>query len=154
MNPKPESTPSDDERRLSTLVTKQHVTLGGLSEAERRCALALAWASVPRPGVLSEREVNEALRACLGTSGAFLGTDHVELRRWLVDMGWLARDGFGREYRAVAAADAPAAALALRLSGLDLPAWVAGHLALHEARRAERRSAWLIRQGRQQAHPA
>ena len=46
----------------------------------------------------TEPEVNERLRAWLAGAGAMLDVDHVELRRWLVDTGALARDGFGRAY--------------------------------------------------------
>ena len=35
----------------------------------------------------SEAEVNEVLKAWLAGAGAMLATDHVELRRWLVDCG-------------------------------------------------------------------
>ncbi len=45
--------------------------------------------------------MNTALKAQLSGAARCLATDHVELRRWLCDTGWLARDDFGREYRRV-----------------------------------------------------
>jgi len=38
------------------------------------------------------------LRDWLDHEGSFVRTDHVELRRLLVDFGLLRRDGFGRSY--------------------------------------------------------
>ena len=47
---------------------------------------------------VTEAQANDLLRQALGAQAAFLGTDHVELRRWLVDTHWWSRDGFGRAY--------------------------------------------------------
>ncbi|MBX9719378.1 MAG: DUF2087 domain-containing protein, partial [Microbacteriaceae bacterium] len=87
--------------RLALIVVKDAVALGLLSDAERALVLGLAWRAFPAERGLAEREVNEALKAQLGGALACLATDHVELRRWLVDGGWLVRDGYGREYRRV-----------------------------------------------------
>ena len=46
----------------------------------------------------TEREVNNQLLDWLAHKGSMLVTDHVELRRVLVNVGLLARDGFGRLY--------------------------------------------------------
>ncbi|MEO8305352.1 MAG: DUF2087 domain-containing protein [Betaproteobacteria bacterium] len=46
----------------------------------------------------SEREVNAILEDWLAGPGAMLATDHVELRRLLIDCRLLARDGYGRRY--------------------------------------------------------
>lgn len=89
---------------LAALFLKAGVSIGGLSDAQRRLVLGLVWAGLPSTP-MSERDVNGALRARLAGAANFLDTDHVQLRRWLVDTGWLARDGFGREYRRVACAD-------------------------------------------------
>jgi hypothetical protein len=70
--------------RLAAMVCKQRVALGGLSGDERKLALALVWRGLD--GVpLPERDINEALKRQLAGAASFLGTDHVELRRWLVD---------------------------------------------------------------------
>lgn len=131
---------------LEALLVKEGVAIGGLPEAQRQLALGFVWAGLPA-GVLAEREVNDALRAQLAGPARWLDTDHVELRRWLVDAGWLARDGYGREYRRVpvAALPAPARALGAALDGLDTTAHAAGCRAAHEARRAERRRAFESR---------
>ena len=48
--------------------------------------------------LLREDEVNRRLSDWLADVGAMVQTDHVELRRWLVDAGYLARDGWGYAY--------------------------------------------------------
>ncbi len=88
---------------LPSLVVKDGVMLGGLTEPQRALALGFVWAGLPRTA-LDERAVNERLKAQLAGAARFIDTDHVELRRWLCDTGWLARDGYGREYRRVAVA--------------------------------------------------
>ena len=88
-------------RGLPQLVVKDGLMLGGLAEPQRALALGLVWAGLPRTP-LTERAVNEALKAQLAGAARCLDTDHVELRRWLCDTGWLARDGYGREYLRVA----------------------------------------------------
>lgn len=128
---------------LSRLVIKQGVGLGGLTDQQRMSALALAWAVLPEQG-MTERQINERLKDALAGVVSCLDTDHVELRRWLVDTGWLARDGFGREYRRQVAqlCRAEAADWIALLQSLDVPAWVAEQKSLHHAQREARRQAW------------
>jgi hypothetical protein len=135
-------------RPLAALFLKTGVAIGGLSETQRRLVLALVWAGLPT-AVMTERDVNAALKARLDTAAAFLGTDHVELRRWLVDAGWLARDDYGRAYRRVDVAALPPESqpLATAFAGLDTDALAAATRNAHEAKRAERRRAWTERQG-------
>lgn len=134
-------------RPLAALLLKNGVAIGGLSGAQRPLVFALAWAGLP-PHPMSEREVNAALKQRLDGAAAFLGTDHVELRRWLVDAGWLSRDGYGREYRRVEAAalHADLQPLAAALDGLDTDALAAAARSAHQAKRVERRRAWDERQ--------
>ncbi|MFO1265738.1 MAG: DUF2087 domain-containing protein [Rubrivivax sp.] len=129
---------------LRTLAIKDHVALGGLSASQLALALAAVHATLPPARPMSEREVNEALKAALAGAACWLGTDHVELRRWLVDAGWLERDGFGHEYRALAhAALRPAQqALARALATVDVARWVAAERAAHARSRAERKARW------------
>jgi len=47
----------------------------------------------------SELQVNTALRQWLSDVGSGLGIDHVTLRRYLVDEGYLARDAQGSQYQ-------------------------------------------------------
>ena len=128
---------------LAQLVVKQGVSLGGMTDDERRAALSLAWASLPW-STMREPDVNLALKAALVGAAQCLGTDHVELRRWLVDAGWLQRDSYGREYRrlapgAVYVDNQPWAAV---WASLDAAAWVGEQRAQHAADRAQRRRRW------------
>ena len=138
---------------LRSLVVKDRVGLGGLPAAQQSLALALAWAGLPAGATCKEREVNEGLKAQLAGAVAFLDTDHVELRRWLVDAGWLARDGYGREYRPVAvealtaSQQALVASMTRALAGQGAAAWVTEQRARHQARRDARRRAWQAGQG-------
>jgi len=136
---------NDPLRALRPLVVKDHVSLGGLPAGELALALAAVHATLPAARAMSEREVNEALKSALAGAACWLGTDHVELRRWLVDAGWLARDGFGREYRALAhaALPAPQQALARALATVDVTRWVAAERAQQAQERAERKARWL-----------
>jgi hypothetical protein len=130
------------------LVLKDHVSLGGLTRPQLVQALALAWAALPAGGTHDERGINVQLKAVLQGAAVWMGTDHVELRRWLVDMGWLQRDGYGREYRVTPFAGlAPElAAAAAPLQGTDVGAWVAQRRGARQAERAARRRAWEARQ--------
>jgi hypothetical protein len=137
---------------LTAVVVKQGVHLGGLSPDGRARVLALVWAGLP-DGPLSEPQVNAVLKQQLAGSARFLATDHVELRRWLVDGAWLQRDGFGREYRRCPPAGLPSARadLASALQGIDIAAWVAAQQAGQAAARQARRTAWLGREGSEAA---
>jgi hypothetical protein len=84
--------------RLAALVVKDGVSLGLLGEADRALVLALAATAIEAGRQHREAEVNRVLGAWLQGPGAMLRTDHVELRRWLVDAGFVGRDGFGRAY--------------------------------------------------------
>ncbi len=130
---------------LAPLVVKDGVGLGGLSDAARALALGFVWAGLPRE-VMNERAVNEALKAQLAGAARCLDTDHVELRRWLCDGGWLARDGYGREYRRQPPAQLPERhqALGAALDSLDTAAFT-------ERCRAERAAE---REARRRAHEA
>lgn len=132
---------------LAALVVKDDVHLGSLARGQRALAFALVWAGLPADAVLDERSLNGALKAQLADAARFLAIDHVELRRWLVDAGWLARDGYGREYRRVeTGALAPEhRPLAKALEGLDLAAWVRAQRARKAEERARRHAAWAAR---------
>ena len=136
---------------LAAWVVKDGVALGGLSPGLREQALAVAWSGLPVE-VMSEKAVNVALQARLAGAARFLDTDHVELRRWLVDGGWLTRDGFGREYRRVPLQGLTASArpVAAALQSLDVAAWVAAERTQVEAARDARRRAWQTSQLRPQ----
>ncbi len=129
---------------LPTLVLKSGVGLGGLTEGERELALALVAAVLPPGAALSEPEINQALRLCLTREAVFLASDAAELRRWLVDMGFWRRDGFGRRYEPCPLDELPPGRrlIVTALAAMDLASWVAGQRAEHDARRLARRTAW------------
>ncbi len=133
---------------LLQLLTKQGVRLGLLGEAERRLALALVWSGLADDMACSEPQINAALKARMAGAAAFLDIDHVELRRWLVDGGWLLRDGFGRVYRKAAAAALVEAfqPVAQALAGLDLDALASGLRQRAASEKAAKRLAWEQRQ--------
>ena len=84
--------------RLESLVLKSGLHLGLLSDPDRALVLALAACAIESGPTLREDEVNRRLSDWLADVGAMVQTDHVELRRWLVDAGYLARDGWGYAY--------------------------------------------------------
>lgn len=127
---------------LTRLLVKEGVSLGCLSFEERLMALGWVWAGLPAGLVATEAAVNVALKAQLAGPARFLDVDHVELRRWLVDGGWLQRDGYGREYRRVLPCLPEAAAVAAQLQAVDTAASAAALRATREAERASRRAHW------------
>lgn len=130
--------------RYAVLAVRRDVSLGVLLSTNVRdffIVLAAAAQSFPAGREWSEREVNALLQEFLAHAGSMLATDHVELRRWLVDFRVLARDGFGRVYTAGTPAG-DIAAFIEELSGIDLVA--AGRTAREDeaARRAARKERW------------
>lgn len=133
---------------LAPLVCKRGVGLGGLAPAERDRALAVAAACLRLGEQLTEAQVNARLKASLAAEAAFLATDHVELRRWLVDTGWWRRDGYGHCYQAVevAALRPEVQPLARAVHSTDLAAWAAARREAVAAQRAQRRQAWATKE--------
>ena len=134
-------------QRLAELSIRQGLALGTLlggARADLDLLLASAALHLPINDGLSEREASERLRVFLSTTGAMLDTDHAELRRWLVDLGFVSRSDRGSDYRRG-----------------TLPSWLqdaAGELdaqqlivaveqarAAHEGKRQARKQAWLAR---------
>src|SRR5690349_6408120 len=128
--------------RLEALVLKTGLHLGTLPDEDRALVLALAACALEPQQRLREDEVNRRLLGWLADTGTMLQTDHVDLRRWLVDAGYVARDSWGRAYLrgpaelmrargALGTTDGPALAAAVR----------AARVAAQHARVARRR-AW------------
>ena len=134
--------------RLAQLAVRQGVHIATLQQKDGRdLELVFATASLffPADRLLDERSANTVLKEFLSTAGAMLDTDHVELRRWLVDTGFVRRTDFGSDYRRG-----------------TLPAWLqeaAGTLGpqaladaamqartARDAQREAKRQAWLARQ--------
>jgi len=132
------------------LAVKERVGLGALAGSrgdEFAAALAAASFAVPADATVSEREVNDRLLAWLAGPGAMLSTDHVGLRRWLVDLGFVERDGYGRAYRRTAHPPTAYAEAVAALAAIDTAA-VAEAARVELAReRAERRARHEARGG-------
>lgn len=89
-------------RRLAELSRREGLAIGTLLGAARGdldLLLASAALHLPVGEGLSEREASQRLREFLSGTGAMLDTDHAELRRWLVDLGFVARSDRGDDYR-------------------------------------------------------
>lgn len=130
--------------RLRMLALRQGLSLGVMHSASPDdFALVMAAASHPFAvgSACSEREVNQRLRAWLAGPGAMLAVDHVELRRWLVDTGVLARDGYGRAYVPGTPRPDIAAAMAL-LAPCDVSTLVADARAQDALQRSARKAQW------------
>lgn len=90
---------------LQRLLKKKDFTLKNLKHEEFQTCLALASLTVPSSQILSEKDVNEALKHWLNGAGSILWIDHVELRRTLIDYGFLHRNLAGNEYQRLQLSD-------------------------------------------------
>lgn len=90
---------------LQHLLKKKDFTLKNLKHEEFQTCLALASLTVPSSQILSEKDVNEALKHWLNGIGSILWIDHVELRRTLIDYGFLHRNLAGNEYQRLQLSD-------------------------------------------------
>ena len=135
--------PDDAVARLRRLAVRDGLALGGLYSGRRtefELVLATAAARFVGERAYSEAEVNAVLRDWLAAEAVMLGTDHVEVRRWLVDSGLLERDGYGRAYWRKRPVAAGFAAALDAIAGVDVAAVVAEARAADRAVRAERRA--------------
>jgi len=133
--------------RLAQLATRTGLMLSTMRERDSRdFELVLASASLflPDGQLLSERGANEYLKRFLSTAGCMLDTDHVELRRWLADLGFVHRSDYGTDYRRGAMPDWLAGA-ARQLDAEQLAAAASGARDAHARERAARKAAWLAR---------
>jgi hypothetical protein len=130
--------------RFAALALRHHISPGVLLSTHPRdfaVVLAAAVQSFPSSRTFNEREVNAVLRDFLAGAGSMLGTDHVELRRWLVDFHLLDRDSYGRAYTA-GTPTADFADIVRQLEGVDLLAVAHAAREGEAARRAERKARW------------
>ena len=142
--------------RLGQLAVRQGVHLSTLQQKDGR-DLELVFASAtlffPADKLLDERGANTVLKEFLSTAGAMLDTDHVELRRWLVDTGFVRRSDFGSDYRRgtlPAWLDQAAGGLGPR----EVAAAVERAREARDAQREAKRQAWLARQIQVTEQPA
>ncbi len=94
----------NDHRDMAQRALKRLLANGRLTAVPRRPAdqallVALAATQIDAGRSLVEGEVNERLKAWLGTISEPFGIDHVTLRRMLVDSGLLVRTTSGSLYR-------------------------------------------------------
>ena len=119
-------------------------TLITLDDGDRAVLRTTILARFDSAAVYTEREVNERLKAWLAGVGRMIETDHVNLRRLLIDTQVLTRTSDCAEYRVHPDA---AAALPAELAGLDAGAIVASAKNEAETRRSARKAAWLKHAG-------
>lgn len=135
------------ERRLRALARREGITfstLVSLPAADRGVLVATIARMFDAGSVYRERDVNDALRAWLSGAGAMLETDHVNVRRWLVDTGVLARTPDCAEYRlAVLPDEAARIAAEPAIEALDATRIVADTREAMAAERARRKAQWL-----------
>lgn len=134
--------------RIAQLAVRQGVHLASLQQKDGR-DLELVFASAalafPADRLLDERGANEILKSFLDNTGAMLATDHVELRRWLVDTGFVRRSDYGTDYRRGAFPHWLAGAAGELDSGRISTAAREARTA-RDAQREARRQAWLASQ--------
>jgi tRNA(adenine34) deaminase len=126
------------------LAARENILLGGLHSGRQddfRVVLAAAALAFDEGRDYSEAEVSDRLSAWLAEAGAMLRTDHAELRRMLVDLRLLSRDGYGHHYRRTTAPEAFAATLAA-FEGVDLAHVAVEARTTRSSERAARKAAW------------
>lgn len=131
------------ERRLRKLAVREGMTFATLISLDGGDRAALSASIVSRfdpAAVYTEREVNDRLKAWLAGAGSMFGTDHVNLRRLLVDTQVLRRTSDCTEYRLQPEA---AAAVPAELAAIDAAAIVADARNDAEVRRSARKAAWM-----------
>ncbi len=132
-------------QRLAQLAARRHVHLSSLSQGrDLQLVLASAALHFPPQQLLTEPQANEVLKGFLAGAGSFLDTDHVELRRWLADFGFIARSDRGTDYRRGALPDWLRGA-AGQLSAHELADAVLSATRARAAAREARKQAWLAR---------
>lgn len=132
-------------QRMEQLALRQGVHLSTLQQkdgGDLELLLASAALAFPADALLDEKDANEVLKRFLATAGAMVATDHVELRRWMVDAGFLRRTDYGTDYRRGIFPSWLAAAAAEMSYGRVAEA-TAQARAAHQAKREAKRSAWL-----------
>ena len=142
--------------RLGQLATRQGVHLSTLQQKDGR-DLELVFASAtlffPADRLLDERDANAVLKRFLSTAGAMLDTDHVELRRWLVDTGFVRRSDYGSDYRR-GTLPVWLSGAAAALSPTDVADAVERAREARDAQREAKRQAWLASQIQVTEQPA
>jgi tRNA(adenine34) deaminase len=127
------------------LCVRRGIALGGLASGRQedfRTVLAAAALALAEGEAYEERGVNERLQAWIAGPGAMVDVDHVELRRWLVDVKLVERDGFGRRYARTQKPPAEFAPALAGLAGCDLALFALEAREADQRARTTRRDAW------------
>jgi hypothetical protein len=136
------------ERRLRALAKRDGLTFATfatLPAADRAVLIATITQCFDVDAVYREREVNERLKTWLSAAGAMIETDHVHIRRWLVDTGVMMRTPDCAEYRFGAAAAANRATRPEAVATPDAAAIVAAARREAIEVRSRRKADWLAR---------
>lgn len=134
--------------RMSLLALRQGVHLSTLQQktgGDLELLFASAALAFPSDISITEKDSNEILKRFLSGAGVMVATDHVELRRWMVDAGFLQRSDYGTDYRRGALPDWLADA-AQHLDFERVADAVAQARSDNESLRESRRQAWLASQ--------
>ena len=145
------------ERRLRALAKRDGLTFATfatLPPADRAVLVTTIVQRFEVDAVYREREVNERLKGWLSGAGAMIETDHVHIRRWLVDTGVIVRTPDCAEYRLSVPAAAERAALPEGTAALDPAAVVAATRREATEARSRRKAEWLARAPAAGAGPA
>jgi hypothetical protein len=95
------------KERLVDLCLRSGITGLPKREEDRHIVFKSAALYLEPTTNLTESELNEGLQAWLNDVWEAGGLDHVTLRRWLVDTGYLTRDRDGASYRIAPSTAAP-----------------------------------------------
>ena len=134
------------ELRLRKLAARDGMTFSTLitlDDGDRAVLRTTMLARFDPADVYTERQINERLKAWLTGVGSMIETDHVNLRRLLVDTQVLTRTSDCAEYRV----HPDAAAVPAELVALDADSFAAEARSEVVARRSARKEAWLKQAG-------
>lgn len=137
------------ERRLQALARRDGMTFSTFATLGDRDHAVLLTTIVERfdaGAIYREREVNALLKGWLAGAGAMVGTDHVHVRRWLVDTQVLVRRSDCSEYRLhPEAAARPDIVSDEGVRALDPDAIVRAFRQTVQEERVKRKADWLAR---------
>lgn len=134
--------------RMSQLALRHGVHLSTLQQktgGDLELLFASAALAFPSDELLNEQDANQILKRFLASAGVMIATDHVELRRWMVDTGFLQRSDYGTDYRRGALPEWLSEA-AQQTDFERIAEAVARARSAHETQREARRQAWLASQ--------
>ena len=140
-------TPQQFTERLERFALRDGMTFSsliGLSASDQAVVVASIAVLFDAQALYREREVNERLRSWLAGTGANVETDHVNLRRWLVDTQVLLRNDDCTDYRLAIVGDDPVIDVA---RALDCARIAADARRKRDDERARRKEAWMQRTG-------